>query len=214
MSAAHPPPPWRLGGPAVVVPLLVPVTRARAYVPADVAIVPAMPGLTLGCLVAVTYEPGSTLSYSELLVAAATVRSGTRVGGWISHIWVDDEQSVSGGRSIWKLPKHLAEFTLDRRADVTQRLAARAEGTELIRIAAARPRLTTPRPIGAPVPMISAEAGSHFFTLGRAALLSGGPARVHTAIPAESPLTALEMKPLAVGVAGQFRLYMDAPSSM
>lgn len=209
----HPPAPWRLGGPAIVVPLLVPVERARAFVPDDVPIVPAAPGRTVGALIAVTYEQGSTLTYSELIAAPATVRGGARVGGWISHIWVDDEQSVSGGRSIWKLPKDLASFALDRRPDGTQRFSARASGAELVRVTAARPRFTASLPAPAPVPMISGGEGSHFFTLGRSCL-SGGPARVRVEVPTGSPLEALAFRPAPVGLAGRARLVMDAPRAL
>ena len=194
----------------MVAALAVPIERARVWVPDYVDVVPFAPGRTLGALVAVTYEEGSTLTYSELVVACATVRSGSRVGGWISHIWVDDEQSVSGGRSIWKLPKEIAAFGLDRRADGTQRFEARADGATLVRVAAARPRVAVRTPLAVPVPMISAEDGSGFFTLGRAAL-AGGLARVSVQVPPGSPRSALGLKAAPVGVAGRARLVMDAP---
>jgi acetoacetate decarboxylase len=209
VSVAHPAAPWRLAGPCVVVPLLVPVARARRFVPGDVQIVPAAPGRTLGTLIGVTYETGSTLAYSELLVVCATVRSGNRVGGWISHIWVDDEQSVSGGRSIWKLPKDLAEFTLDRRADGTQRFAARADGATLVRLAAAPPRFRASLPAAAPVPMISGAERARFFTLGRSGL-SAGLARVRVDVPPDSPLADLGFTAAPVGVSGRAQLVMDA----
>lgn len=209
-GVGHPPAPWRLGGPAVVVPALVPVALARAFVPSGVAIVPVAPGLTVGGLIAVTYEHGSTLEYSELAVAAALVRSGRRVGGWISHIWVDSESSVSGGRSIWKLPKQLASFTLDRRGDGTQRFAAAAGGTTLLRIAAGAPRAMPRATLPAVVPMLSGSEGSHWFTPGRSGL-HAGVARVHVEIPPESPLAALDLRPGPVGVAGRATLVMDAP---
>ena len=208
MSASHPPAPWRLAGPCIIVPVLVPVERARRFVARDTDIVPAAPGRTLGALIGVTYEPGSTLSYSELLVACATVRTGTRVGGWISHIWVDDEQSLSGGRKIWKLPKELAEFDVDG----GRRFGARANGVTLVRMAAARPRLKASLPFEAPVPMISAENGTHFFTLGRSGL-AAGPARVRVEVPPESPLAELEMTPAPFAVAGRAELTMPAPVS-
>ena len=45
-----------------------------------------------------------TLVYRELIVFShATAR-----GMVVSHIYVDDEQSLSGGREIWGLPKELA----------------------------------------------------------------------------------------------------------
>jgi hypothetical protein len=206
---SHPPAPWRLAGPAVVVPALVPLERAREVVPRDAQVVPVAPGRTLGGLIAVTYEQGSTLTYSELVASAALVRAGRRIGGWISHIWVDSEASVSGGRSIWKLPKELAEFALDRPGDGVQRFTARAEGATLVRIAAAPPRLRAP--LGGLVPMISASDGGarHWFTLGRSGLRSG-PARVKVEIPADSPFAELGLRPLPVAIAGRAKLVMDA----
>jgi acetoacetate decarboxylase len=205
----HPPAPWHFGGPSVVVPALVPIATARRVIPDSLRVVPFGPGHTLGGLIGVTYEPGSTLSYSELVVCAGMVRSGRHVGGWISHIWVDDQESVNGGRGIWKLPKELAEFELDRRADGSQRFAARADDTTLVRIAAAPPRLKTP--LGALVPMISASDGGaqHWFTLGRSGM-KAGPARVKVEIPPESPFAELGLKPSAVGTAGRAQLTMDA----
>ena len=205
----HPPAPWRLGGPSLVVPALVPIANARRAIPDGLSIVPAAPGHTLGGLIAVTYEPGSTLSYSELIACAGMVRSGRHAGGWISHIWVDDQQSVNGGRGIWKLPKDLAEFHTDRRADGSQRFSARANGATLIKLAAAPPRVTAP--VAALVPMISASDGGTqpWFTLGRSSM-KAGPARVKVEIPPESPFAGLAMRPAPVASAGRAKLVMDA----
>jgi len=193
----------------VVVPALVPIECARRVIPDALEIVPVVPGHTLGGLIAVTYERGSTLTYSELIASAGLVRSGRHVGGWISHIWVDSQESVNGGRSIWKLPKELAEFDLDRRPDGTQRFAARAGGATLVRIAAAAPRVAAP--LSAVVPMISGsdDAAQHWFTLGRSSLRAGL-ARVKVEIPPESPFAGLGLRPAAVGIAGHARLVMDA----
>ena len=210
MSAGHPPAPWRLHGRAIVVPALVPVERARIEVPADVQVVPVAPGLTAGGLIAVTYEEGSTLTYSELMACCALVRSGNRVGGWISHIWVDSEESVSGGRSIWKLPKQLARFSHERRDDGTQRFGAWSHsGVALVRLAAGTPRATPPVPLPAIVPMLSGAAGAHFSTTGRSALCAG-PARVRTEITADSPFASLGLRPSPVAMAGHARLVMPA----
>lgn len=68
------------------------------------------PGWTFGGVYCAHYGAGSTLEYLELIVIPGLVRRGHRLGAWISHIYVDDAQSVAGGRSIWALPKELAEF--------------------------------------------------------------------------------------------------------
>ena len=59
----------------------------------------------------VSYEPGSPLTYSELLVARWL--GGTRVQ--VTDIWVDSPVSRAGGRELWAIPKELADFGLDTR---------------------------------------------------------------------------------------------------
>jgi hypothetical protein len=57
----------------------------------------------------VSYEPGSDLAYSELLVARPA--GGARVE--ILDIWVDSPASMAGGRELWAIPKGLSDFTLE-----------------------------------------------------------------------------------------------------
>lgn len=62
----------------------------------------------------VSYEEGSPLTYSELLVARALPASegkGRKVS--ITDIWVDSPASVAGGRELWAIPKGLCDFQLD-----------------------------------------------------------------------------------------------------
>jgi hypothetical protein len=61
----------------------------------------------------VSYEEGSPLTYSELLVArpVTTEEHGRRVS--ITDIWVDSPASVAGGRELWAIPKGLCDFTLE-----------------------------------------------------------------------------------------------------
>lgn len=61
----------------------------------------------------VDYEPGSELTYHELLVARL-VRAGRTAHVRITDIWVDSATSRDGGRSLWAIPKHLADLPLDR----------------------------------------------------------------------------------------------------
>jgi hypothetical protein len=70
----------------------------------------------------VSYEPGSALTYSELLVARpvpAPGGRGRRVS--ITDIWVDSPASAAGGRELWAIPKDLCDFDLDtvRRGPLT-----------------------------------------------------------------------------------------------
>lgn len=61
----------------------------------------------------VSYEPGSPLTYSELLVArlVPTEHHGRCVS--ITDIWVDSPASVAGGRELWAIPKGLCDFELE-----------------------------------------------------------------------------------------------------
>lgn len=62
----------------------------------------------------VSYEPGSPLTYSELLVARPVPvpgGRGRRVS--ITDIWVDSPASVAGGRELWAIPKGLCDFDLE-----------------------------------------------------------------------------------------------------
>ena len=70
-----------------------------------------LPGKTLGSIYISCYESGSLLSYNELIVAPGLVRYQGKFGGWISHIYVDNPDSVAGGREIWGLPKEMADFS-------------------------------------------------------------------------------------------------------
>ncbi len=59
----------------------------------------------------VDYRPPGVLSYQELLVARA-VRAGAAPGVTITDIWVNSSTSLLGGRSLWAIPKELADLGL------------------------------------------------------------------------------------------------------
>ena len=61
----------------------------------------------------VSYEEGSPLTYSELLVARPIRTGGRTRPVSITDIWVDSPASVAGGRELWAIPKDLADFTLE-----------------------------------------------------------------------------------------------------
>lgn len=99
--ASYPPPPWRMVGQ-----LWLSLFGMREGVDAQR---PA--GVYAAAFV--SYEPGSSLCYSELLVAR-TVR--TPADGrcvTITDIWVDSPASMAGGRGLWAIPKGLSDFDLD-----------------------------------------------------------------------------------------------------
>ena len=117
----YPPAPWHLQGEAIQTLNLIDIDRVRSYIPDKLEIFTVLPGKTLCSVYISEYQAGSVLRYNELIVAPALVRSGEKVGGWISHIYVDNLDSVAGGREIWGLPKEMAEFKrTDRNITVKQ----------------------------------------------------------------------------------------------
>jgi hypothetical protein len=172
---AHPPPPWRLFG--------------------ELIIVPARVGRGLGGVLLANYASG-TLVYRELIVFShATAR-----GMVVSHIYVDDERSQSGGREIWALPKELATFEYTR-----TRFVARQAGATLLeaRIRRRRGRL----PLLIPAPIVSA-AGA---TRGRARI-HAAPALVTLDVPETSPFASLGLSGTRPALAGDdLALTMPAP---
>lgn len=62
----------------------------------------------------VDYTDPGVLSYHELLVARL-VRDQSMPRVHISDIWVDSETSRDGGRSLWAIPKDLADLHLAER---------------------------------------------------------------------------------------------------
>lgn len=107
----YPQPPWTLQGYAIQTLQPLDIDLVRPLIPSQLAIIPVFPGKTLGGVYLSYYGSTSVLEYSELIVIAAVVGYKGKFGGWISHIYVDNPDSVAGGREIWGLPKELAEFT-------------------------------------------------------------------------------------------------------
>jgi hypothetical protein len=174
---AHPPPPWHLFGELIVVPALV---APRA----------------LGGVMLANYTSG-TLVYRELIVFShATAR-----GMVVSHIYVDDPQSLSGGHEIWGLPKELATFEFTR----TRFTAAQDDRALLDARIRRRPGKV---PMVIPAPIVSG-AGA---TLGRARI-KAAPALVTLDVPPSSPFASLGMSGTRLALAGDdLSLTMPAPS--
>ena len=107
----YPPAPWTLKGYAVQTLQLVDIEQASKFIPSELEVISLLPGKTLGSIYISAYESGSILKYNELIVVAGFVRHQGKFGGWISHIYVDNPDSVAGGREIWGLPKEMADFT-------------------------------------------------------------------------------------------------------
>ncbi|MCW6053350.1 acetoacetate decarboxylase family protein [Lyngbya sp. CCAP 1446/10] len=107
----YPPAPWNLQGYAVQTLQLIDVARVRPLVPSELEIVSVLPGKTLGGVYISSYGLGSVMEYNELIVVSAIANYAGKWGAWISHIYVDNPNSVAGGREIWGLPKELAQFS-------------------------------------------------------------------------------------------------------
>lgn len=107
----YPPAPWTLKGYAFQTLQLVDTEQASKFIPPELEVISLLPGKTIGSIYISCYESGSILKYNELIVVPGLVRYQEKFGGWISHIYVDNPDSVAGGREIWGLPKEMADFT-------------------------------------------------------------------------------------------------------
>ncbi|MEH1938770.1 MAG: acetoacetate decarboxylase family protein [Nostoc sp.] len=115
----YPQAPWTLQGYAIQTLHLVNIDQVRPLIPLELEIISVWPGKTLASVYLSNYGSGSVLEYSELIIAPAVVNYQRKIGGWISHIYVDNADSMAGGREIWGLPKELAEFTWEQGKHVT-----------------------------------------------------------------------------------------------
>ncbi|GAA6620948.1 acetoacetate decarboxylase family protein [Scytonema sp. NUACC26] len=117
----YPQAPWILNGYAFLTGHLINIERVRHSIPKELEIIAVLPGKTLGGIYISYYGKGSELEYSELIVVPALVGYQGKVGGWVSHIYVDNPESVAGGREIWVLPKEMAEFNWEKGERITVR---------------------------------------------------------------------------------------------
>ncbi|HIK15570.1 MAG TPA: acetoacetate decarboxylase family protein [Leptolyngbyaceae cyanobacterium M33_DOE_097] len=187
----YPPAPWTLKGYAFHTVQLANIDQARSLVPSEFHLLPVLPGKTLACVYLASYEPGSVLQYHELIVALLA-RYHYKIRFWISHIYVDNENSVAGGREIWGLPKQMAHFTwqLEEQGDV----AVEQNDTLLCRIHCDRPRWLWPQPILLPVVSLQ---GPEVLSFSARTWASLGIASSHLEIPESSPLAALGLQKVA-----------------
>lgn len=115
-ATPFPPGPWHLTGTACVSAWRVP-THELPLAPNGLTYA-AIGGTTLLLTIWANYEPGGTLAYNELAVAAMVRGHGMLApAGTVTHIWVDDERSVAGGRELWAIPKQLGDFVIEPQAD-------------------------------------------------------------------------------------------------
>jgi acetoacetate decarboxylase len=108
---SYPQPPWTLKGYAFQTVQLLDIARVRSLIPAKFNIISVLPGKTIGGVYLSQYSSDSVLEYSELIIIAGFLSYEGKFGGWVSHIYVDNPDSVAGGREVWGLPKELAQFS-------------------------------------------------------------------------------------------------------
>ncbi|WP_175436540.1 acetoacetate decarboxylase family protein [Streptomyces hawaiiensis] len=132
-AVPFPPSPWRLTGDMVVSLWRVPVHELPSWpLPSGVRPWVVRRRATL-ITFWVDYRPGGVLAYRECLIALA-VRHGHRLAGSAVAAWVDNEQSLAGGRALWGIPKELGTITL--RADSrSTRGELTTAGTPPVRVA-------------------------------------------------------------------------------
>jgi acetoacetate decarboxylase len=119
-------------------------------IPPPLGIVSVFAGRTLGGLYIASYGKGSTLQYNELIVFSGLVRSGARIGAWISDIYVDSERSVAGGRQVWGLSKHLARFACKSEAGARAISVRDDDGSLLCEVHVEPPGYSMKLPVLAP----------------------------------------------------------------
>lgn len=204
---AYPQAPWILQGYALQTLQLLDINRVRSLVPSELEIISVWPGKTVGGVYLSSYGSGSVLEYSELIVIAALVSYKGKFGGWVSHIYVDNPDSVAGGREIWGLPKELAEFTWEKGKQ--ERVTVRQGNRLLCRFSYNQQSFGWQQWLGA----------SSFSTIDSNLLLF--PAELDSRlglvgsnldVPAESPFASLDLgQPWLTVHCDQMRLVVNAP---
>ena len=189
---SYPQAPWTLKGYAIKTLQLLDIDRVRPFIPSELNIISVWPGKTLGGVYLSYYGSDSVLEYSELIVVAGLISYSGKFGGWVSHIYVDNSDSIAGGREIWGLPKEMAEFNWEQDKRVTVR-----QGDRLLcslnynKPSFALPQKLFPAELEARLSLINSKLE----------------------IPSESPFAQLNIgQPLISAYADQMSLVAGAPS--
>jgi hypothetical protein len=180
---------------------LVPVEAVRPFVPEGLEIVRVLPGKTLASLLLSYYGPGSTLVYNELVVGCAYVRHNGATGFYVSHIYVDSPESVTGGRRMG-LPKELAQFQWN--GHLPGEACVIGAGGILCRVRYGRPSLRMGFPVsGGTVSVLDSGEVVHFRSRIKGAW---GFAGASLDVPDSSPLAGVQLgQPVVSLVSGPMR---------
>ena len=81
LTMSYPQAPWTLQGCAYQTLQLLDCDRVRPLIPAELNLVSVFPGKTIGGVYLSNYSTGSVLEYSKLIVIAAFVSYGGKIGG-------------------------------------------------------------------------------------------------------------------------------------
>lgn len=138
---------WRVLGPkgTVFSQHLFEISSVRPFVPPDLKILPLLPGKTPGFLCLAYYGPGSSVEYHELTVMSAVVAYRKTLGLWVSHIYVDSEESIQAGREVFGLPKQMARFEWEGGSPGTARIFQ--DDQRIITIGYGRPGFSLKAPV-------------------------------------------------------------------
>lgn len=210
---AYPQAPWTLRGYALQTLQLIDIERSRPCIPPEFDIISILPEKTLSGVYLSYYGSGSVLEYSELIVVGGLVRYPGKIGGWVSHIYVDNPDSVAGGREIWGLPKELAEFTWEKNVSTTapeNRVTVRQGDRVLCSLSYSQPSF------GLPIPF----QGNVLSTLGSSILVFQGKVEATTSlvsskltIPTDSPFVSLGLgQPWLTAYCDRLHLITDVPN--
>lgn len=209
----YPTAPWTLQGYAFQTLQLIDVEQVRPLIPPEFEIVSVLPGKTVAGVYLSCYGSGSVLEYSELIVNPAILRYCGKIGGWVSHIYVDSADSVAGGREIWGLPKELAEFTWEKGSRAVSgyenSVVVRQGEQTLCRLSYNQPNFGLPLPFSADV----------FSTLSASILLFKGELKGRLGlvgsqlqVPSESPFANLGLeRPWLTIYCNEMRFVAGAP---
>ena len=191
----YPPAPWKLEGYAIATLQLVDVALVRPLVPSELEIISLFPGKTMGGIYISSYGLGSVMEYNELIVVSAIANYAGKWGAWISHIYVDNLNSVAGGREIWGLPKEIAQFSWEgsdsiKASSLGYRVTVRQENCQLCSLSYSQQTWALPLSLSGNV--FSASSSNLLFFKGefqsRTSLIRG-----ELEIPQQSSFTSLNL---------------------
>lgn len=209
MQTTYPPAPWHLRGWGIATVQLVDWRAASDLVPSGCRVVAVVPGKTLGGVVFLSYEAGSTLVYRELNVVAGLVRVGLRFAFYLPRLYVDSAASLSGGRAIWGVPKEDASFEVTVR-ESERRVVVRRGDQEVCRLETSAPRADVTMSLG--LPAVGAKTGSLVFFTGRMRARLGL-VRSRITLPDEGVLRALALdRPAFAFLVRDFTLRVPVPA--